>query len=75
MVRSHALVCPVHPKIEALFQKLLDRIEHPLSGTLRFDIDICIVCVAAEPVPSPFELLVQFVKQEITEDWRQGSAL
>ena len=51
MAGGHGAFLPVHPKFEALFQELLDRIEHPFSGTLRFYIHVTVVRVeTAEPM-------------------------
>src|SRR5208283_5306756 len=40
-----------------------------------FDIHVTVVGVTAEAVPSSFELLVQLVKQEITQEWRKRATL
>ncbi len=41
--------------------------EHQFPGTLRLHVHVRIICVSAEPMPSPFQLLVQFVEKDITE--------
>lgn len=40
MAGGHGALLPVHLEFEAFPQKLLDRLEHPFSGTFRLYIDI-----------------------------------
>ena len=71
----HRTLLLVHPQLQLLLQKLTHAAHHPLTRPLCLDVDVAIVCVADEPVPSPLQLLVQVIQHDVGQQWRERSAL
>src|SRR5579859_1162950 len=70
-----AAFVPIHAQSESLAEPALQRCQHPLARRLRPYVHVTVVRVSDKVVPAPFQLSVPFVEQNVTEKWREGSAL
>ena len=61
----HGALVAVHSQAQFAFQKVRHRRHDPVACALAFDVDVHVVGVAAELMPSAFEFFIEIIQQDI----------
>src|SRR6266700_1407280 len=62
----HRTLCLVDLELELSRDEARDALHHPLARTFTADVNVTIIRIANEAMPTALELLVEFIEQEIT---------
>ena len=61
----HCALGRIDLQLQPLLQKRRDRLPDSLSCPIAFDIDVAVIGISAEAMPSSFQFAVQIVQQNI----------
>src|SRR4030067_992047 len=70
---GHFAFVPVHLHLEFSLKETADTCHHSICGMFRLCQDDQIICIACEPMTALFQLLIEVIKKDIAQHWRQGT--
>src|SRR5215475_4836927 len=71
----HRTLRLVYLELELLRDEARDALHHPLTRAFAANVDVTVVRITNEAVSPVLQLAVEFVENEVTEQWRKRSSL